>query len=139
MEYKKGKAGGKKRGEPHLGRRGRGDCVGLWADGGGGGCLGPVWELAALPGLGGVRVLDGPSGEPNLGPGGRVAAPRRGGRAAQWVGAAQVDALRSGSGRRRWTRCCSSGKAPKHQTLIPSGGREEMAREELGKQKRTSF
>ena len=72
---------------------GRGDWVGLWADGGGGGCLGPVWELAALPGLGGVRDLDGPSGEPHLGPGGRVAAPRRGGRAAQWVGAAQVDAL----------------------------------------------
>ena len=51
----------------------------------------------------------------------------------------EVDALRSGSGRRRWTRCCSSGKAPKHQTLILSVGREEMAREELGKQKRTSF
>ena len=59
FEYKKGKAGGKKRGEPNLGKRGRGNWVGPWADGGGGRCLGPVGELAALVGLGGVHDLDG--------------------------------------------------------------------------------
>ena len=77
MEYKKGKAGGKKRGEPHLGRRGRGDCVGLWADGGGGGCLGPVWELAALPGLGGVRLGARSGGSRQRGRKGRDTARRK--------------------------------------------------------------